>query len=295
MKHAFLIIAHHEERILRVLLDMLDDARNDIYLHIDCRAKDMYAALKSHRPTNAGFYLLEQRMNVYWGDISQVEVEYRLFEEAFSHGPYAYYHLLSGVDLPIKNQDTLHHFFDQNHGCEFVGFWNDAAHRRDLERKVSRYYLFTRWIKDHRHPWHELASFSRNIALAVQKATRFHRRKTYDFRKGGNWVSITHDFCAYVLSHREEIFRRFKYTLCPDEIFLQTLLWNSAFRNRIYDAEDARRGSMREIDWQRGSPYTWRKEDLKELLSSECMFARKFSSTDMDIVLALQAACASIN
>ena len=41
MKHAFLIIAHHEERILRVLLDMLDDARNDIYLHIDCRAKDM--------------------------------------------------------------------------------------------------------------------------------------------------------------------------------------------------------------------------------------------------------------
>lgn len=34
MKHAFLIIAHNEYPILEVLLSMLDDERNDIYLHI---------------------------------------------------------------------------------------------------------------------------------------------------------------------------------------------------------------------------------------------------------------------
>ena len=32
MKHAFLIIAHNEYPILEVLLSMLDDERNDIYL-----------------------------------------------------------------------------------------------------------------------------------------------------------------------------------------------------------------------------------------------------------------------
>lgn len=35
MKHAFLIIAHNELRILNILLNMLDDSRNDIYLHLD--------------------------------------------------------------------------------------------------------------------------------------------------------------------------------------------------------------------------------------------------------------------
>ena len=38
MKHAFLIIAHNEYPVLEVLLSMLDDERNDIYLHIDNRA-----------------------------------------------------------------------------------------------------------------------------------------------------------------------------------------------------------------------------------------------------------------
>lgn len=35
MKHAFLIIAHNELRILNILLTMLDDSRNDIFLHLD--------------------------------------------------------------------------------------------------------------------------------------------------------------------------------------------------------------------------------------------------------------------
>ena len=31
MKHAYLILAHHEPEVLRLLLTLLDDARNDIY------------------------------------------------------------------------------------------------------------------------------------------------------------------------------------------------------------------------------------------------------------------------
>ena len=38
MKHAFLIMAHNEPAVLRTLLAMLDDPRNDVYLHIDRRA-----------------------------------------------------------------------------------------------------------------------------------------------------------------------------------------------------------------------------------------------------------------
>ena len=40
MKHAYLIIAHNEFNILEKTIELLDDERNDIYLHIDKKVKN---------------------------------------------------------------------------------------------------------------------------------------------------------------------------------------------------------------------------------------------------------------
>lgn len=172
MKHAFLIIAHNEYPVLEVLLSMLDDERNDIYLHIDKRATELFQQIKKVKMQKAGFYLIENPIKVYWGDISQVQVEYLLFETALSHGPYAYYHLLSGTDLPIKSQDYIHAFFQQN-----------AAHQRDLERKVFRYYFFTKRLKDKEHLLHGITALIRNLILAVQKISHYRRKQTFELQK----------------------------------------------------------------------------------------------------------------
>ena len=39
-RHAYLIIAHNKFNQLRELLSLIDDYRNDIYVHIDKRAND---------------------------------------------------------------------------------------------------------------------------------------------------------------------------------------------------------------------------------------------------------------
>ena len=39
-KHAYLIMAHNEFDILEKLLLLLDDSRNDIYIHIDLKVKN---------------------------------------------------------------------------------------------------------------------------------------------------------------------------------------------------------------------------------------------------------------
>ena len=80
-------------------------------------------------------------MKVYWGRHQLSKGGISPVRDCSENGPYAYYHLLSGADLPIKSQDYIHEFFHKNSGKEFVGFWQDAAHQRDLERKVSRYYF----------------------------------------------------------------------------------------------------------------------------------------------------------
>lgn len=52
-------------------------------------------------------------MDVRWGDISVVDAEFALFDEAYRRGEYSYYHLLSGVDMPLKTQNYIHRFFEK--------------------------------------------------------------------------------------------------------------------------------------------------------------------------------------
>lgn len=63
-KHAFLIMAHTNFSQLQTLIRLLDDPRNDIYLHVDKRAK-------TYRPDRikvdyAGLVLID-RIRVNWG------------------------------------------------------------------------------------------------------------------------------------------------------------------------------------------------------------------------------------
>ena len=105
MKHAFLIMAHNNLEILQTLVSMLDDERNDIFLHIDLKSN----MLANHpmSTSKARLFVLEHRVDVRWGNLSQIRTEYALLEEALKHGSYEYYHILSGQDLPIKTQDEI--------------------------------------------------------------------------------------------------------------------------------------------------------------------------------------------
>ena len=102
-KHAYLIIAHDKFEQLKRLLLLLDDERNDIYLHIDSKAKDFCQEEFEQLLSRAGLFFTE-RTSVIWGSYSQIHSELVLLKAAVP-GHYSYYHLLSGTDLPIKSQD----------------------------------------------------------------------------------------------------------------------------------------------------------------------------------------------
>lgn len=97
------------------------------------------------------------------------------------------------------------------------------------------------------------------------------------FKKGCNWISITGPFASYLVDRKKDILKRYKFSICGDELFLQTILWNSPFKSNIYNEEDEYEGCMRLIDWKRGGPYTWTIKDLPEILNSDKLFMRKLS------------------
>lgn len=56
----------------------------------------------------------------------------------------------------------------------------------------------------------------------------------------------------------------------------------------IYPGSEQLNAGLRAIDWERGNPYVWKMEDLQYLLETEHLFARKFDSQNMDVVIKIR-------
>jgi hypothetical protein len=268
-------MAHNEFELLQILVSCLDDSRNDLFVHIDRKVN----ALPSLHVTKAGLLMLEERVDVRWGDVSVVEAEYALFEAAVKKGPYQYYHLLSGADLPIKSQDDIHKFFDVHSGKEFIGYTLTTI-TPEVIRKVQRWHLFPKCFRSKSM----VVRIPRALFLRIQEWLGIKRNLGIDFKKGTQWVSITDGLVRYVINHKEWAFKTFSHTFCSDEIFVHTLCWQSTFRENIFNTERDADGCMRAIKWNNGCLSDWQADDLNSLKLSSALFARKFNSTDMSFI-----------
>lgn len=283
MKHAYLILAHGEYQLLSLLVEALDDARNDLYIHIDRKAESL-PQLKTRYAT---LTILEERLDVRWADVSIVEAEFALFRAAYESGQrvggYAYYHLLSGVDLPIKTQDYIHRFFEENAGKEFIGFYSGANLTADLERKVQLRHLFAKDFRGSGLLW-RCKSFVRALFIRIQLTLGMRRYPQMHFAKGTQWLSISEALVYELIQSEQSILSLYGDTFCSDEIAIHTFVANSPFMSRVYKPQDEVGSCMRHIGWHQGHLLDFGAGDLESLQQSEALFARKFNSRDMDFV-----------
>lgn len=167
----------------------------------------------------------------------------------------------------------MERFLEEHKGYEFVGFTKNSG---ELPSKLGYYHIFMDGVFS-RLP---LSRKVERISLKLQRCLRIHYYTDMSqFSKGCNWWSITNMLASALLEDKEIIFRKYKYTSCSDEIFVQTFIKHHPELNlKIYNYEDEYEGCMRLIDWNRGGPYTFKECDYEELLSSNRFFARKFGS-----------------
>lgn len=273
-KHAYLVLAHQDFKLLDKLVRSLDDERNDIYIHIDQKINVM--------PRVHTFYskvlFVTNRVDANWGDYSLVEAELALFESSHKCGDYSYYHLLSGVDLPIKSQDYIHSFCENNNGKEFIGFANNAS-VNELKWRTQHYFVFCRNFKSK----NLFIRGIRAMLIKLQDLLRY-KRSSEQIKKGSQWCTVSCDFVDYILQNKRRIYELFHHTYCPDELFIQTLCWNSDFRNRVYDLSDEFSGCRRFIKWENGELKPLTVNDMPEMRDSSSWFARKFTSLDKSLM-----------
>lgn len=273
-KHAYLVIAHNQYEQLQLLVSLLDDRRNDIYVHID---------RKSSRPNNlktrySGLYLLPESksVDVRWGDVSQIQCELNLYETALRSGkPYSFFHLLSGVCLPIKPINSIYDFFEKHTGINFIGFCKYDENNY-IDRILKRHY-FTKYYKERSMINRAFLKMLRIIVEFCVNSISPQRRSYTIYKKGANWCSLTNEFVEYLIKNKDNILAHYKRSYCADEVYKQTLIWNSDFKKTIFNTHNEFEGCLRLIDWDRGNPYVFSSdEDYSLIAKSSAFYARKF-------------------
>ena len=286
-KHAYLIMVHNDIYILEKLLSLIDNEYNDIYLHIDKKTKNIDLDELKNICKKSDLYIVK-RKNVKWSSYSQIECELLLLDEALKNNKYSYYHLLSGVDLVIKDINGIYNYFEENKGMEFISFhsFNEIT---DLELdRIKYYHILNGNIRHHNRFIRFISRKIYELSLNIQKKIGINRLKNNNLviRKGANWFSITDDLARYVIENKNIIRKMYIFTFCADEIFLQTLVYNSKYiENVCRKYEFEHQNAKRHIDWNRGNPYTYIIDDYDELMNCNDFFARKFSTNvDKEII-----------
>lgn len=283
-KQAYLIVAHKCDKSFLTLLRMLDHPRNDIFIHMDKKNK-LYDEASVEKLMSYSPIRHTKRTKVSWGAYSMINAELLLLELATSVGVYEHYHLLSGEDLPIKKQDIITSFFEQYTDKEFVAVNSDIF----TSQYRTRYYHFFREVLNKKG--HNIVRAVNKVVIKIQQFLGVYRNQNINFQKGSQWFSITDGFARYVITQKAWIRKVFRYTFLCDEVFMQTIIINSPFANKLYDHSfrEGTNKNARLIDWKRGKPYVFQYGDLEEIIESDRMFARKFNADiDSEIIEAVE-------
>ena len=281
LRHAYMIITHGSFDILEAQLRFLDSENADFFIHLDTHVAefdfDYYRAI----PKKSSVTFVD-RIRISWGHYSLAECELILLKAAVK-GNYDYYHLLSGVDVPVKSREYIENYFAERNGTNFLCFQNAEITPYHRER-VKYYYPCQRWnIRNH-----AVRLGLRMVTTYAQKLVGVDRTRKYApgyvFQKGTQWFSITHELALYLVEHEQEIYEKFHSTFCADEIFIHSLVMNSPFLSTLpetaFDSAQGHRACCRYIDWERGKPYSFTEAEYEELISldGDYLFARKFDS-----------------
>ena len=271
MRHAWLIIAHNEFEVLQRLVSMLDAPESDFYIHFDKKVP----ALPNIRVGQGRLTVLEKRIDVCWGTVSQIETELLLLAEAHKNGPYGHYHILSGTHLPLKPVSELMTFYNSHTGEEIMRFWEKDE--GDADFKLRRYHYPMRYFKSQAHPVRKrVDAFIWKAALKFQKVFGIRHHRQCNFKKTDNWLSLSEQGCSYLIEHRNKILKKYRWSFCGDEYFAATELLLAPTPSHIYDCQN-----LLYVEFLKDTPKSFPMSVYSELQQTEFLWARKFSEVSI--------------
>lgn len=273
-KHAYCIMAHGNWQQLQLLINALDDVRNDIYLHVDKKSVANYLQYGGAK-TKYSHLILVDSMDVRWSDVSQMLAEFKLFRKVVDSGiSYQRIHLISGSDLPIRSQDYIHEFF-KNRKEEFLVVRTSS----DFSIRIKYYHFFVKYRRKCK-----MFDMMRRVLIVFQLPFVNRLKKCpLPYAWGTNWCSLTLKAVKCICDYETECRSIFKYSTSSDELYKQMILNHQSG----FTFSSANVGNLRYVDFSAHlpSPKTLTMEDYDKIMDSGCLFARKFDTNKDRIIV----------
>lgn len=276
MKQAILITAyknyHHLEEIIQCF-----DANFELYIHLDKKSRISEAELSNLR-NHDSVKLLDKKYKVNWGGFNHLKSILYLTEQALKNSENQYFHLITGHDFPIKTGDYFMEFFKKNRDTEFINYFNfpDAKSgwpgNNGLDR-IEYYNFHDTWNFKIHNQYEKIVLLIRlQKRLGIKRTISSKMPKLYG---GSTYWSLSRECVSYVMEFTRKkkwVLNRFKYTLCAEEFYFQTVIMNSNFAAKVVN------DNLRHIDWvarNGNNPAILDETDFEKLKDSNAVFARK--------------------
>lgn len=284
MKQGILITAYKNIEQLSDLLDAFDD-NFVFYIHIDKKSEIPQIEIDKLK-SKKGVLLVSQAYDIKWGGINHLKAILLLLEVGLKNAEITYFHLITGQDYPIKKSAEIISFMNENSGKEFMEY-NSLPYKdwpRGGMNRLEHYNL--------NDVFNGREGIGRSIImklLAVQRILGFKRKFPASFPKdlygGSTYWTLSKSCIEYVfkyLKSHPEYLKRFDYSFCSEEIFFQTIILNSPFKDKVVN------NCLRYIVWEvrnNSFPANLDSSDLESILSSDALFARKIEHPHSDKLL----------
>lgn len=285
MEKAYLIMAHKYPEQLHRLVSRLNDGFSEFFIHIDKKVD--ISQFQNVKEIGDVVHFTE-RFDSKWGSLGTIKPFLSGLQEVKdSKKNFDRILLLSGQDYPIKSNEYINDFFKNSPYSVFIDYFPIPNYKKwpGSDRggwyRVDKYYFGTKWYEF-------FCSKSLNL---LSTYVPFLRRKIPNGMKpftGQTWWNLDMYALNYILDYNAkhpEYMDFHKNTFVADELFVQMIIANSKDEKLLNSIENTEK---RFTIWEKSDsahPNLLRKTDLKAIMASDDLFARKFDeNVDSEIL-----------
>lgn len=283
MKVAYCILCHKLTNPLKFTVNYLSGFdSNKLFIHVDLKS-DISPLVEEFKQDNVFF--VNDRVNVAWGGVSQVDATLSLLRAAIKEG-FDYVFLISGDDIPAVSNGCILEFLGRLKGYEFIAYQDKRFNYVNPHERV-KYRYPSCYFKKERSVLEKLQVRAHRLGRRLGLYNNSLYESLPELYKGTQWFTLSYTSVSFILNYLNKTPRyrkAFQDSFCCDEIFFHTILKHAPFFINIYHDAGAYSDCLRYIDWESGPdfPRTLDESDFYRIKESGMLFARKVK-TDIDI------------
>lgn len=283
MRIAYIVTAYTSPDQVVRLVRRLRAPDTSFVIHVDKNTDDAtYERIAGPLGSLSNVHFLK-RYRWRWGHFVSVRTRLTGLQEVLASDSRCDYLIaISGQSYPIKSNRYIHQFLQESGGRSFIQYFTKEAPWAGKwdERHIYWHSSWGRWhFAFPKTDIFESPAVNR-VWNVLAKRVAFRRRFPAGFKPfyGSAFWCLSRECAEYVLefTQRNRSFVRFfGRTLCPSEMFFQTILLNSTLSDRIVNDDLL----YTDFSQHLAHPALLGKNDFNRFMSRSDLFARKFDAT----------------